>query len=208
MTFVTPLLLAISLYGAGARGPEVSPLPAKAPLSTGKEVDILKHLQPERPTVFVFYKPSSSLERAFLAELRQDAGDNIGFNRIELKTGEEPVARQYDIKETPTALVYDRRARLVTRSSDPKEVRAAVRKAAGVMRIDWADEGDPRLEESTRLLGRPPGTGILRTMTSQPEYLKYIADLSQKAHFSDGYLKRRTKEMIATYVSTLNHCKY
>ncbi|GDX40885.1 hypothetical protein LBMAG21_11770 [Armatimonadota bacterium] len=76
------------------------------------------------------------------------------------------------------------------------------------MRIDWAEEGDPNYLESARLMGRSPGKGILRTMTLQPEYLKYISDLSQKAHFTDGYLKRRVKEMIATYVSELNHCKY
>jgi hypothetical protein len=35
-----------------------------------------------------------------------------------------------------------------------------------------------------------------------------INKLSRQAHFSDGYLDRRTKEMIATYVSAINKCKY
>ena len=56
--------------------------------------------------------------------------------------------------------------------------------------------------------GRRPVPGILRTMSLQPEYMALISATAQKAHFTDGFLKRRTKEMIATYVSSLNHCKY
>ena len=67
------------------------------------------------------------------------------------------------------------------------------------MRIDWAEEGDPRLEEAIRLRGgKKPLAGIMRTMTLQPEYMAAISEAAQKAHFTDGYLKRRTKEMIAT----------
>ncbi len=177
-------------------------------ISSGKVVALADHLTPEKPTLFVFYKPNSTLERNFVSTLLKDAGDRVGVQRIELKTGAEPIAKKYEITETPTAMVYDRRGRLVTRSSQAEEIQAALKKAAGVMRLDWAEEGSANYEASVKAMGHPPGSGILRTMTLQPEYLRYINDLSMKAHFSDGYLPRRVKEMIATYVSSLNKCKY
>jgi hypothetical protein len=178
-------------------------------LSTGKTLDIGKHRTPELPTVFVFLKPNSTLESDFLKELRSAAGPKVSFGVIELKTGMEPVARQYEILQTPTALVYDRRGRLVTRSSKADDIRAAITKAASVMRIDWAEEGEPRFEEGKRLLGgRPLQPGIMRTMSLQPTWMASIRELSQKSHFTEGFLDRRIKEMIATYVSALNKCKY
>ena len=42
----------------------------------------------------------------------------------------------------------------------------------------------------------------------RPEYLAAMNEAARKAHFADGFLDRRTKEMIATHVSALNHCKY
>lgn len=188
------------------------------PISTGKETALTKHLAAEQPTVVVFFKPTSTLETAFVEDLRRAYADRpVGFQVIHLATGQEPVARQYEVRETPTALVYDRRGRLVARSSDAMLIRAAVEKAAGVPRIDWVEAGDPRLEKLARLLGgdeaaRPiPAEalpGILRTMSLQPEYLALVEALARRAHFSDGFLPRRTKEMIATYVSALNKCRY
>ena len=178
-------------------------------VSTGAEVALTKHLTPERPTVFVFLKPSSTLEAAFLAERVREAAGRVGFALVHLKTGDEPVARQYEVKETPTVLVYDRRGRMVARSADADAIRAATRKAAGVPRIDWAEPGDPRFEEARKILGGPPQIpGIMRTMTLQPSYMASLMELSGKAHFSDGFLPRRTKEMVATYVSALNKCRY
>jgi hypothetical protein len=177
-------------------------------LSGGKTLDLRTKLEPEKPTLFVFYKPDSSLERDFVEKLKASTGEWMGLRLIALKTRQEPLASQYSIAETPTALIYDRRGRLTGRSSHADEIQELLKKARGVMRLDWAEEGDAKFLESVRLLGRPPGNGILRTMTLQPEYLKYINDLSMKAHFSDGYLPRRIKEMIATYVSQLNKCKY
>jgi hypothetical protein len=118
------------------------------------------------------------------------------------------------VTSTPTGIVYDRRGRVVARSGELEPLRAALEKAGTVMRIDWAEEGDPRLEEVIRIRGgvRPEGKrvvpGIMRTMSLQPEYMEFVHKLSQKAHFSDGFIDRRTKEMIATYVSALNKCKY
>ncbi|HEU4751783.1 MAG TPA: carboxymuconolactone decarboxylase family protein [Armatimonadota bacterium] len=177
-------------------------------LSTGKEVALAQSLVPEKPTLFLFLKPSSTMERAFAEDLQREVGGRAGVRLIQLQTGAEPVARQYEVTETPTAVVYDRRGRLVARSSDAEAIRAAVRKAAGVMRIDWAEEGDPRLAEAQRLLGRPVGPGILRTMSLKPEYLAGMQAVAQKAHFQDGFLPRRIKEMIATRVSALNKCRY
>ena len=199
-------LLAVSLLISGAA--LAAPAPSVSVVSTGREIALTAQLVPEKPTVFVFLRPSSSAERAFLEEIRKGAGDRIGLRTIQLQTGAEPVAKQYEVKETPTAIVYDRRGRLVARTSDMAEMRAAVMKAAAVMRIDWVEEGDPRMDEVEKLLGRRAAPGILRTMSLKPEYLKYIHELSRLAHFSDGFLDRRTKEMIATHVSALNKCRY
>lgn len=177
-------------------------------ISSGKTVTLTDFLTPEKPTLFIFYKPSSSLERDFVKNLQTQANGNVGIQRVELKTGSEPITKKYAVTETPTALVYDRRGRLLAQSSQSEEIIAALKKAAGVMRLDWAEEGDANFVASVKGMGRLPGTGILRTMTLQPEYLRLINELSLKAHFSDGHLNRRTKEMIATYVSALNRCKY
>ena len=165
-----------------------------------------RHVAATKPTIFIFTKSSSSLEREFVQVLCRDAGRRVGVGVVNLATGMEPAAKKYSITETPTALVYDRRGRFVSRSSNPEEIRTAVGKALGVMRIDWPGQDDPRFEASAKLLGRPVMGGILRTMTFQPEWLDYINGLSRKAHFSPGFLDVRTKEMIAAYVSALNEC--
>lgn len=181
-------------------------LPYSVP--TGASTVLSKHLADARPTIFVFTRPSSTVERRFLQEICKDAGRKAGVGVLSLVTGSEPLAKKYEITETPTALIYDRRGRLVTRSSDPEQIRTALQKALGVMRIDWPEATDPRHEDAVKRLGRPVTGGILRTMTFQPEWLAYINDLSRKAHFSPGYLDVRTKEMIAAYVSALNDCRF
>jgi hypothetical protein len=35
-----------------------------------------------------------------------------------------------------------------------------------------------------------------------------VMTFSYRVHFSEGHLSRRIKEMIATYVSALNECRY
>src|SRR5262249_30619745 len=115
---------------------------AETVISRGLKADLDAYRKPEQPTVFVFMKANSTLERTFLSEVRRDAGEKVGFGVIELKTGTEPIAGQYAVTETPTALIYDRRGRLVARSADPNAIRDAIKKATGVMRIDWAEEDD------------------------------------------------------------------
>ena len=48
---------------------------------------------------------------------------------------------------------------------------------------------------------------ILRTMSLRPDFLLAINSAS-RLHFSDGALTRAQHEMIASYVSALNRCRY
>lgn len=54
--------------------------------------------------------------------------------------------------------------------------------------------------------GRMPE--ILKCFSPRPDFLKSVMDFSYSVHFKDGFLTRRQKEMIATYVSGLNRCPY
>lgn len=195
-------LLGLVLAAAPAAAREAAPVPAD------REAALSRMVEDGLPTVFVFLRSDSNLERSFAEGLEREFGERVGLRLVPVETGREALVRQYEVKSTPTALVYDRRGRLVTRSSDAEEIRAAVRKAARVLRIDWAEDDDPRMAEIERLMGRRVQPGILRTMSLAPRYLKAISEAAQTAHFQDGYLDRRTKEMIATYVSALNKCKY
>lgn len=48
---------------------------------------------------------------------------------------------------------------------------------------------------------------ILRTMSLRPDFLAAI-DQASKLHFTDGALTRAQHELIASYVSALNRCRY
>ena len=48
---------------------------------------------------------------------------------------------------------------------------------------------------------------ILRTMSLRPDFLQAI-DAASRLHFTDGALTRAEHEMIASYVSALNRCRY
>ncbi len=48
---------------------------------------------------------------------------------------------------------------------------------------------------------------ILRTMSLRPDFLHAI-DAASRLHFTDGALTRAQHEMIASYVSALNRCRY
>jgi hypothetical protein len=56
--------------------------------------------------------------------------------------------------------------------------------------------------------GRQLMPGILKCFSARPDFLRQVIDFSNNVHFSEGHLSRRHKEMIATYVSALNHCPY
>lgn len=49
---------------------------------------------------------------------------------------------------------------------------------------------------------------ILKCFSARPDFLKHVMQFSYSVHFQDGHLPRRAKEMIATYVSALNRCRY
>jgi len=48
---------------------------------------------------------------------------------------------------------------------------------------------------------------ILRTMSLLPDFLQAV-DAASRLHFTDGALTRAQHEMIASYVSALNRCRY
>ena len=84
-------------------------------------------------------------------------------------------------------------------------------------RIKWVEESDAggrlaELFEAARggyVSGVPREhvPHILQTMSHRPDFLATIMDAS-RMHFSDGALTRAQHEMIASYVSALNHCHY
>jgi hypothetical protein len=86
-----------------------------------------------------------------------------------------------------------------------------------VPRISWVEEQDAtgRLAElfedarsgSISGVKRPFVADILHTMSHRPDFLAAIMEAS-RMHFSDGALTRAQHEMIASYVSALNHCHY
>jgi len=86
-----------------------------------------------------------------------------------------------------------------------------------VPRISWIEESDAkgqlaRLFEAARAgsitgVKRTQVADILHTMSHRPDFLAAIMDAS-RLHFSDGALTRAQHEMIASWVSALNHCHY
>jgi hypothetical protein len=55
----------------------------------------------------------------------------------------------------------------------------------------------------------PRGTvaDILKTMSLRPDFLAAI-EAASRMHFIDGALTRAQHEMVASYVSALNRCRY
>ncbi len=81
-------------------------------------------------------------------------------------------------------------------------------------RIRWVEEkeatGDAAAvyAEYMRSRGRDFVPDILKCFSLRPDFLREVIAFSEGVHFSDGHLDRRTKEMIATFVSGLNRCPY
>jgi hypothetical protein len=212
MTFLVQsavTFLAATLFGGQpapkAPTPETS---AATFLSAQEKFALTDKLSPERPTLFFFYRENSAMEIDAANSMEKSLMGLVGLRWVPLKTGDEPLAKQVDIMQTPTAILYDRRGRLVVRTSNPNELRPAINKALSIMRIDWAADDDPRMDQIERILGRRVQGGIMRTMSFQPEWLNAIQGTARKAHFSPAKLDVRTHEMIASYVSGLNKCKF
>jgi uncharacterized peroxidase-related enzyme len=77
-------------------------------------------------------------------------------------------------------------------------------------RLRWVEESDPRARRVYRRLGggRRAVPDIFKAMSLRPDLMEKLLELSERGHFSEGYLDRRTKERIATYVSALNGSHY
>jgi uncharacterized peroxidase-related enzyme len=56
--------------------------------------------------------------------------------------------------------------------------------------------------------GRSSVPGILKCFATHPPLLQQMLTLASSLLFNDGYLGRKRKEMIATYVSGINNCAY
>ena len=183
-----------------------------ATVSTGGDFIMERELAHERPTVFCFYQTTSAADKAVVNDLmdRASKDSRVGLRLVKLGTLDSPAARQYEIRETPTLIVLDRFGNLKKRTSKVEEINPAVNRALKMARIKWVNESDPEAPTVYRRAGggRFPVAGIIKTMSLKPEWMESIFSLASKAHFQDGYLPRRTKEMIATYVSAINHCKF
>jgi hypothetical protein len=181
-------------------------------VSTGGRFDLKKVQKEEATTVLLFTQSTSTMEEQFAADLKKllPAGPKVSLSLVKLKDTSAPAAQQYDIKATPTAIVYDRFGREIGRSSDPEQIRGAVRKGQLMARIKWVDEDDPKAPE---VYGAPAQAlkrglpGIVKAMSLRPDVYKLFNELS-RVHFSAGFLERREHEMIAAYVSALNKCKF
>jgi uncharacterized peroxidase-related enzyme len=57
-------------------------------------------------------------------------------------------------------------------------------------------------------MGREDVPGILKCFGTNPTAARLMVDMGSALLFHDGYLTRRQKEMIATYISSLNACPY
>ena len=85
---------------------------------------------------------------------------------------------------------------------------------AKIPRISWVDESNATgqlaaiYQEYLKTTGYPQVAGILKCFSQRPDFLQDVITFSNRIHFSEGHLTRRVKEMLATYVSALNHCVY
>ena len=181
-------------------------------VSTGQAIDLKKALIPEATTVLLFLQNSSSMEQEFLKQLEAAVPDDnkSGIRVVQLKRLDAPVADQFGVVKTPTAIVFDRWGKVLNRSTDVEQIKAAVHKGSLMGRIKWMDEENP---DSPAFYGRPAFMlkggipGIVKTMSLRKDVFDMFMQMSN-IHFSDGFLKRREHEMIAAYVSGLNKCKF
>jgi alkylhydroperoxidase/carboxymuconolactone decarboxylase family protein YurZ len=198
--------------------PPAAPEPAAAPaeefpvLSRGEEVILVDRLRPEGPTIVLFYRPDVDEDRALLEAIqrrvRQDP--RVALRLVQLPGLEAPVARQYEVGSTPTAFVYDRNKNLVGKGGTLAELGPHVGRALRLARLKWVNESDPEAAEVYRAFGggARPVPEIMKTMSLLPGAMELMNEIAGRYHFRDGFLTRRTKEMIASYVSALNKCKY
>lgn len=78
-------------------------------------------------------------------------------------------------------------------------------------RIKWIEDDDAtgdlaELYQHYKEEKRPV-PGIIKTMSLRPDFLRAV-DAASRLHFTDGALTVAQHEMIASYVSALNRCRY
>jgi len=81
---------------------------------------------------------------------------------------------------------------------------------ARIKMIEEADAEGPLASVYTQSKARSVAKvvpDILRTMSLRPDFLAAI-NAASGLHFTDGALTRAQHEMIASYVSALNKCRY
>ena len=196
-------------FAAPQQNPDFEPVQT---ISTGRSFVLDKNLIPERPNIVVFYQETSSADKALVDQLTAKAKESrqVALRLVKLKNLDQPAAKENSVAETPTIIVFDRFGNQLLRTSKVEELHPAIAKALSMARIKWVSESDPEAESVYRMMGggKQPVAGIMKTMSLQPQWMEMIARLGGMAHFSNTKLPRRTKEMIATYVSAINHCKF
>ena len=82
-------------------------------------------------------------------------------------------------------------------------------------RIRWVEEseaaGEADLAYRDWLAANPGRSGvpdILKCFSQRPDFFRDVVAFSDRLQFSDGHITVRQKEMISTYVSALNRCRY
>src|SRR5439155_15726869 len=139
-------------------------------------------------TLFVFTNPTSTMEQSFVRTIDEHLRNRGGVRLIRLASVSAPVARQYNVAQTPTVLIYDRRGREAARATELDDVASAAVTAMRLARIDWVDERDPKAREVYRVSGggKQPVPGILKTMSLRPDQMELMIPLTRTAHFTDG----------------------
>lgn len=213
------LLCAVPLAASARPAPAVAapqppdPFVDALHISRGEAVDLDVAAVPNQPNVYIFYSATSSADRALVDNLvaRRRNSDQVALHLIRLPSLDSPAAKQHKVVETPLVLVRDRFGHELARTSSVDEIFPAVVKALKTARIAWVDERDPTAPEVYKNLGggRVGVASIIKTMSLQPEWMDSIDRLSRISIFADNTaLPRRLKEMVATYVSGINRCKY
>jgi hypothetical protein len=81
---------------------------------------------------------------------------------------------------------------------------------ARIRMVDESDADGPVAEVYAKAKALSPigiVAPIIKTMSLRPDFLAAIQAAS-RMHFTDGALTRAQHEMIASYVSALNRCRY
>jgi uncharacterized peroxidase-related enzyme len=91
------------------------------------------------------------------------------------------------------------------RSAPPAKIQTKIRLIDEDEAIGDTAEAYAYFREQT---GRQDVPGILKCFGTNPAFVRQMVDISSSLLFVDGYLTRRQKELIATYVSQLNACPY